>query len=122
MLLSLLRIWKLQRVAIQVSSLSWETEGVIKASLGEGEVVVDNDVGSSDKSDNKVIGGDNFDEVNVFLNDDVRVNVACSPVVMSIMAATTIKVFYFPHGQLCGISQLLAYFLLFIWICLCIMM
>ncbi|KAB2606241.1 transcription factor bHLH77-like [Pyrus ussuriensis x Pyrus communis] len=33
-------------------------------------VVVDNDVGSSDRSDNKVIGGYNFDEVNIFHNDD----------------------------------------------------
>ncbi|TQE08400.1 hypothetical protein C1H46_006028 [Malus baccata] len=42
-------------------------------------------------SDSKVIGDDNFDEVDVFLNDDVRANVACYPIVTTVVAATTVE-------------------------------
>ncbi|KAM2449516.1 hypothetical protein PS1_019612 [Malus domestica] len=52
------------------------SRGHPQASPGKGVADGDSDAGLSDKNDNKVIGSVNFDEVDVFLNDDIRVGVA----------------------------------------------
>lgn len=60
----------------------------------------DSDAGLSDENDSKMIGNVNFNEVDVFFNDDVRVGVASSPIMASVTASTNVEVFLFPHGHL----------------------
>ncbi|KAB2608741.1 receptor-like protein kinase [Pyrus ussuriensis x Pyrus communis] len=50
------------------------------------------DLEATENSNSSVIGDYNFDEVDVFLNDDVRVNIACSLIVTSVAAVMTVKV------------------------------